>query len=127
MAGCLALSTPPGELTRTSWGLVSYNTGDDLVGTGQGMAVSLNLLPDGQVAGTTGCNDYSGEYQVEGWLISIRILSATENHCYVPEGAMEMEQTYFLLLNNTTRYSIDQDTLILSYYDERKLLVFEKQ
>lgn len=127
MAGCLALSAPPDKLTRHSWGLVSYNAGDDLVETGHGMAISLNLLPGGQVAGTTGCNDYSGEYQVEGGLISIRVLSATENHCYVQEGAMEMEQTYFLLLNNTTRYFLDQDTLILSYYDERKLLVFEKQ
>lgn len=127
MAGCLALSSPPDGLTRHTWRLVSYTTGTDLVGTGPGTAITLNLLPDGQVSGNTGFNDYLGEYQVEGGLISIRVLSAIESHRNVSEGVMEMEQTFFLLLNNTTRYSIDQDSLILSYYDERKLLVFEKQ
>ncbi|OPZ44907.1 MAG: hypothetical protein BWY93_00169 [Euryarchaeota archaeon ADurb.BinA087] len=40
---------------------------------------------------------------------------------------MEMEKVYFQLLNNTTRFSLDQNTLTLSYFDEKKLLVFERQ
>ncbi len=127
MAGCLAPSSPPEELTAHSWRLVSYNSGNALADIGPLPIVTLRFGEDGHISGNAGCNEYFGDYQLEGGLMSVRALGATEKYCLTPEGVMDREQTYLLLLSNTTRYHIDQDELTLSYFDEKKLLVFRKQ
>jgi heat shock protein HslJ len=126
-AGCLAPSSPPEKLTADSWRLTSYNKGGELAEVGPLTIITLKFGEDWRIGGNAGCNDYSGDYQLDGGLMSVRALGATEKYCLVPEGVMDREQAYFLLLNNTTRYNIDQDELTLSYYDEEKLLVFRKQ
>lgn len=126
-AGCLSPSSPPAELTAVSWKLVSYNTGNEIADVGPLIAITLKFGEDGRISGNAGCNDYFGDYELEGGLISVRALGATEKYCLAPEGVMDLEQAYFTLLNNSTRYSIDQGELILSYYDEAKLLVFRGQ
>ncbi|MDD1706252.1 MAG: META domain-containing protein [Methanoregulaceae archaeon] len=126
MAGCLAPSSPPQDLTSHSWRLAFYNDGNELAGTGPLTLITLKFAEDGRISGNAGCNDYFGDYRLEGGLISVGELGATEKYCLTPEGVMDMEQTYLLLLKNTTRYSIDQDELTLSYYDVRKLLIFRK-
>jgi heat shock protein HslJ len=127
IAGCLAPSQPPAELISGTWQLVSYNTGNELAGTGPLTTITLKFGEDQRIGGNAGCNEYSGEYRTDGGLMEIRILSATEKYCSLPAGMMDMEQHYLLLLGNTTRYSIDRDELTLSYYDVTKLLVFRKQ
>ena len=127
IAGCLAPSTPPAELTSGTWKLVSYTTGNELAGTGPLTSITLKFGEDKRIGGNAGCNDYSGEYETEGGLVTIKILGSTEKYCSLPSGVMDMEQHYLLLLGNTTRYSIDQDELTLSYYDVKKLLVFRKE
>jgi heat shock protein HslJ len=126
-AGCLAPSSPPEELTGHSWRLISYTTGNELVDTGPLTTITLKFGEDLGISGNAGCNDYFGDYKPDGGLIAIRVQGATEKYCPAPEGVMDTEQSYFLLLENTTRYSIDQDELTLSYYDVKKLLVFRKQ
>lgn len=127
LGGCLAPSSPPGELTGHPWKLVSYNNGNELADAGPLTIITLKFGEDGRISGNAGCNDYFGDYRLEGGLISVRALGATEKYCLAPEGIMDMEQTYFLLLKNATRYSIDQGELTLSHYDEEKLLIFSKQ
>lgn len=127
MTGCMAPSSPPEELTSHSWRLVSYDTGTELADVGPLTIITLKFGEDGRISGNAGCNDYFGDYLMEGGLISVRALRSTEKYCLAPEGVMDIEQVYFLLLKNTTRYSIDKDELTLSYYDEEKLLIFRKQ
>lgn len=127
LAGCLAPSSPPEELTAHSWRLVSFNNGNELADIGPLTIITLRFGEDGRLGGNAGCNEYFGDYQLEGGLMSVRGVGATEKHCVIPEGVMDMEQTYLRLLSNTTRYHIDQDELTLSYFDEKKLLVFRKQ
>lgn len=122
--GCMAPSSPPEELTSHSWKLVSYNDGNELADAGPLTILTLKFGDDGRISGNAGCNDYFGDYRLEGGLISLRALGATEKYCLAPEGIMDLEQIYFLLLKNATRYSIDQDILTLSHYDEEKLLIF---
>jgi len=127
LAGCLAPFSPSQGLTGNSWRLTSYNTGDKLVPTGPESKILLEFRQDGVMSGTTGCNNYSGRYHTEGEIISFREIGSTEKYCTVPEGVMNSEQQYLLHLHNATRYSVAQDELTLSYYDEKKLLVFKKQ
>jgi heat shock protein HslJ len=127
IAGCLAPSTPPPELTSGTWKLVSYNTGNELAGTGPLTTITLKFGEDQRIGGNAGCNDYSGDYKTDGGLVTIKVMGSTEKYCSLPAGVMEREQHYLLLLGNTTRYSIDQDELTLSYYDVKKLLVFRKE
>jgi len=123
-AGCLAQTSPPKDLTRNSWRLVSYNNGSTLIETAPEMVITITLNSDGTLNGNSGCNNYSGNFELEGELISMKNLTMTERNCPYPEYRMEMEQDYLDLLTNTTRYSVDQGELSLSYYDVRKLLIF---
>jgi heat shock protein HslJ len=127
IAGCLAPSTPPADLINGTWKLVSYNTGNELADTGSLTTITLKFGEDKRIGGNAGCNDYSGEYATDGGLVTIKVLGSTEKYCSLPAGVMDMEQHYLLLLGNTTRYSIDQGELTLSYYDVKKLLVFRKE
>ena len=126
-AGCVAPLSPPEELTSHTWRLISYNNGDELAGVGPLTIITLKFTEGGQISGNAGCNDYFGTYKTDGGLISVRVTGATEKYCLAPEGVMDMEQVYFLLLGNTTRYSIDKEEMTLSHYDEKKLLIFRKQ
>lgn len=127
LAGCLALLSPSHGLTGNSWRLTSYNAGNKLVATDSDSMILLEFRPDGQMSGTTGCNNYFGSYHTEGEIISFSEIGSTEKYCTFPEGIMNREQQYLLHLHNATRYSVAQDELALSYYDEKKLLVFKKQ
>lgn len=123
-AGCLAPSSPPAELTGPTWRLASYYNGSELADAGPLPIITLKFGEDGRISGNAGCNEYFGDYRLEGGLMSFRALGATEKYCVTPEGVMDREEIYFLLLHNTTRYNIDKGDLTLSYFDEKKLLVF---
>jgi heat shock protein HslJ len=127
MAGCLTPSSPPEELTGHSWRLVSYNTGNEMADAGPLTTITLKFGEDGRISGNAGCNDYFGNYTIEGGLTGIGVQKTTKKNCPARGGVMETEQRYLLLLENTTRYSIDQDELTLSYYDVKKLLVFRSE
>jgi heat shock protein HslJ len=126
LAGC-ASTTPPADLTDSPWILVAYEDGGNgLVPVSPSISATLQFRTDGQLEGNAGCNDYFGSYRVEGGLLSIGQVGSTEKYCLSAEGIMEFEQRYLSLLKETTRYNIDGTELTLSYYDERKLLVFKK-
>jgi len=126
LAGCSS-TVPPEDLTRSPWLLVSYldeEKGPTAVPPGS--QVTLSFGEDGRLSGNAGCNDYSGTYQLDGGLLSIKGLAWTEKFCLAPPGVMDLEGKYLSLLPESTRYNIDGNELALSYYDERKLLVFRR-
>jgi len=125
--GCLisGSTTPPSDLTTPDWHLVSYrgDDGNDIPAIDN---VILRLNPDGTLQGSSGCNQYTATYTVEGELITVISLAVTERYCPGPEGIMNQETEYISRLSNTTRYHISDNYLVLSYYDVEKLLVFVK-
>jgi heat shock protein HslJ len=125
-AGCSSTAPPPG-LTSGRWVLVSYlDKEDNLVPVPEGIQASFTFRNDGQVSGVSGCNDFSGTYQLDGGLMTIDNVVSTEKGCLSPAGIMDFERQFLSLLSDTTRYNIDENGLTLSHYDERKLLVFRK-
>jgi heat shock protein HslJ len=126
LAGCSS-TVPPEDLTRSPWLLVSYldeEKGPSAVPPGS--QVTLSFGDDGRLSGNAGCNDYGGTYQLDGGLLSVKDLAWTEKFCLSPPGVMDLEGKYLALLPESTRYNIDGNELTLSYYDERKLLVFRR-
>jgi heat shock protein HslJ len=126
--GCLisGSTTPPSGLTTPEWHLLSYrgDDGRDIPAVGD---VTLRFNPDDTLNGTSGCNQYSASYSVEGELLTIGPIASTERYCPGPDGVMAEEHEYLARLSNTTRYHVSDNNLVLSYYDVEKLLVFVKR
>jgi heat shock protein HslJ len=116
---------PPCDICAYSWHLVSYNHEGEFSPLLPGTEITMRFLEDGTVAGSAGCNDYSSDYELDGNLMTFGPISMTEKYCLEPPGAMEQEQEFLALLSQSTRYTITEDSLVLSHYDARKLLVFE--
>lgn len=115
------------DLIGVSWVLVSYNDGkNNFVTVPPASEITLVFEKEGRLTGNTSCNNYSGDYHLEGELITIGSLTSTEKYCLSPDGVMDLEQQYFTLLKQTTRYNIDGNELVLSYYDVKKLLILRK-
>jgi heat shock protein HslJ len=128
--GCTisGISAPPDDLITPEWHLIKYvgtdkNTIDALPGT----PVTLKFDKDGTFRGSGGCNRFSGSYSVEGELITVKSQSSTEMYCNGPPGVMAQEQQVLSHLSNSTRFSINDPYMALSYYDEERLLVFERR
>ncbi len=127
--GCTisGISSPPDDLTTPEWHLIKYTGADkNTINAHPGTLVTLKFNKNGTFRGNAGCNRFSGLYSVEGELMAVKSLSATEMYCKGPGGVMEQEQQVLSHLSNSTRFSINEPYLALSYYDEDRLLVFEK-
>ena len=100
---------PVGDpLSGTSWELVYYQKSPVIEG-----AKVTATFEDGQVKGSSGCNSYSGSYQVEGDKISFGSLMSTLMACLGPEGVMDQETMYLAWLQDAQTYQIYEDRLII--------------
>lgn len=75
---------------------------------------------DGRVAGSTGCNQYSGSYTVEGDSLELGQLASTQMACAPP--ADRIEQSYVAALDRVARWRLDGDELVLSDADGAEVL-----
>ena len=132
--GCTTLLSlqPPNRLSELKapiWHLVSYN-GDSrtMVPVSPQTNITLKFGENGELGGfIDGCRRYSGHYTQMGETISIsNITQVYENGCALSDKEMEMKNTYFSLLQKSPRFNIDEDILILGYFDAQKDLVFSR-
>ena len=117
------------ELKAPVWHLVSYN-GDSrtMVPVSPQTNITLKFGENGELGGfIDGCRRYSGHYTQMGETISIsNITQVYENGCALSDKEMEMKNTYFSLLQKSPRFNIDDNILILGYFDAQKYLVFSR-
>jgi len=78
-----------------------------------GTQIDLRLYPNLSFEGSSGCNTYRGEYQVEGSEIRLSVGPLTQLYCADPEGVMEQEAAYLSLLGSVVRYSYESSSLYL--------------
>lgn len=108
------------ELSGTEWVLVSINAETDLVGN------PPTLIFDGQdVSGNASCNFYRGDYRVKGYLLSLGDLARTEMYCQEPEGVMDQENRFLLILSAAESFVLAEDSLVIS--GEQGELSFQPQ
>lgn len=72
------------------------------------------------VRGSTGCNQYSGPYTVDGESLVIGDLSTTRMACATPRD--EVERDYVRALGLVTTWAMDGDELVLSDGSGEELL-----
>lgn len=88
-------------LAGTAWQATAYNNGRQaVVGVIQGTALRLQFLDGGQVAGSGGCNNFSGSWRLDGQRLSIGPLAATRKACAQPEGVMAQEAAFLRALES---------------------------
>lgn len=109
LAGCGA-DEPDVEIVG-DWTLASGNTADgDLVAPG-GSRITLSF--DGEVArGSTSCNDFGGEYDIDGDELSFDGFDQTLQGCEDERGSFERD--YLAALDEVDHVARDGDELTLT-------------
>lgn len=119
-----ATSTPSeasAQLAGTSWVLESM--GDQQAA--DDTSATLQFSEDGEVSGSGGCNNYSGEFTTDGETLKVGELAVTLMACEGPVG--DQESAFHNALAQARHFTVDEDTLMLSDEDGRELLVFAAQ
>ena len=99
-------------LTETRWLATGVNNGTGGVGSvAAGTELTAVFGEDGTVAGSAGCNTFSGPYAVDGDGIEIGPLAATRKACQ--EAVTAQEAAYLKALESATTYAIAGDALEL--------------
>jgi heat shock protein HslJ len=106
------------SLTGMRWTATAINNGrGGMVSLLDGTEVDATLDDEGRIAGSGGCNRYSGIYAVEGAGISIGPVASTLRACLAPEGVGEQEAWFFAALGRVARWSIAEGRLQLRSAD----------
>lgn len=98
-------------LEGTNWDVTMYNNGKEAV---RSLIIGTEitaLFEDGKITGNASCNEYFGDYTLDGNNISVGELGVTRKLCQEPEGVMDQEQQYIESLQSTSVYNINIDNL----------------
>lgn len=102
------------SLTSTLWKATGVNNGKGGVTTLlQGSELTAEFTAEGRVSGTSGCNAYSGGYDLDGGSIVFGPMAGTRKMCAEPEGIMEQEMQFLQALEKSATYSIREGRLEL--------------
>lgn len=95
-----------------TWNLVSY--GDPAAPTPvlENAPITLVFAPDG-ISGQGSCNSYFGQFTFDDGIISISGVGSTLMACEQP--ILDQETAYFAALSAAHNYTLDGDTLTISY------------
>lgn len=125
VAGCGTLVPSSGgqaDLTDTTWSLSTLMDKPIFADS----YISALFTTDGKVAGSSGCNQYSGTYTVSGTTIQISSsLASTMMAC--SQELMEQESAYLQAFTEAKSFSINGDQLTLKDANNTAILVYTVQ
>ena len=101
----------PEGLAGTAWIVTGYNNGRQaVVSVLNGTELTMEFSAEGRVAGSAGCNRYSGSFKQDGKTLSFGPAAATRRMCVEPDGVMEQEQQFLKALETvaTARHEADR-------------------
>jgi heat shock protein HslJ len=106
------------SLEGTSWQVISYNNGKQAVTSVLiGSELTADFGTDGKLAGSAGCNNYNGGFEVDGNKITVGPLASTMKMCNEPEGVMDQESQFLAALESAATYKIEGTRLELRTAD----------
>lgn len=114
--GAVALFQPsqPASLTGTEWTATMVNNGREAVtNLIEGTTITAVFSEDGKLNGSASCNNYMTGYTLDGQNITIDPPATTRKLCPEPEGVMEQEAAFTLMLEKAATYSIRGNVLEL--------------
>ena len=117
----IAVSPVPSSFpTGITWRLFSYSNGKGgttyVVGD---QPVTALFRADGQVTGSSGCNQYTATYAATGSTIKVTPGMTTLMAC--APAVMDQENSYLTLLSTAATYTVSGDTML--FYDSMGTLV----
>jgi len=95
------------EVSNTRWRVLSYGGRPAL----DYADANISFGEAGQITGSGGCNQYNGQYQSMGNLMTIDELSVTRKICFA--SVMYQEHTLFKMLENVTHFEWHNKELLL--------------
>jgi heat shock protein HslJ len=108
-------------LTNSSWQLSSFGAaGTETPVMSASSVVTLEFKGTNEVAGSGGCNTYSGTYTAKDNEIMFSQITSTEKAC-LDDAVMKQERAYFDALQAARTYKLSGDALIITYGDNRQL------
>lgn len=117
-------SAGPAAITG-EWTAVSYDTGTAVQTVIAGSPLTARF-DRGQVTGDSGCNNFSGPYEVTDTSILIGPFSSTLMACVDP-ARQTQEQQYLAALEHAETYRVTGDRLELLHRDGGIAALFEKR
>ena len=91
------------ELTEQAWQVQKINAGNPVAGS----SPTLTFSVDGRLYGHTGCNRYSGSYQLTHLGLTVGPLASTRMGC--AEILMEQEMTLLQILQEANQLTVNKD------------------
>lgn len=110
-------------LTGIEWRLVSLGPAGSEADVVAGTTITLRLGDDGRASGSTGCNSYSGTYEVRGDTISFGRLVSTRRAC-LDQNANQQEQRFLSLLEAASSFRLSPNRLTVFSDRGRNVLNF---
>lgn len=110
MSGQPGSSASP-TLEGRDWRLSDHLGPGGLVPVAEEVIATATFI-EGRVAGTTGCNRFSGTYRVDGRSLSLGALAMTRMACMPPRDAVERAMAS--ALEATAGYAVNEDALELT-------------
>lgn len=110
-------------LAGTDWRLVSFGPAGAETNVVAGTTVSIKFGEDDRVSGSTGCNAYSGTYEVRGDTISFGRLISTRRAC-LDQNANEQERRFLAALEAANRFRLSSNGLTILSDRGRTVLNF---
>ena len=102
-------------LTGKTWTLISlFDGAGAMVSPIAGTQITANFGDDGTLAGSAGCNDYTGSVSTAAGTISVATGATTRKFCAEPAGVMDQEALYLALLPTTATYTVENGQLTLA-------------
>jgi heat shock protein HslJ len=102
----------PTALPGSTWNAVLFNDGGGQIVGVTGVQITAQFGADGQLAGFSGCNDYSAGYTTGPDSNStFGPIAATQKACSAPANVMEQEAQYLAALQSAVTYQIQGQQL----------------
>ena len=112
-------------LTTGRWLLSSYSTsGGGLQRPLPGTEITARFGADGSLSGSAGCNSYNGTFMAFDQTLRVNRLSPSQAWCETPDGIMDQEGTFLLLMQQAARMSISAGQLTVFDSGGNRILEF---
>ena len=110
----------PPRLEGVQWEVTGYNNGRHaVVGPKPGTRLTL-MFQDGQLSGSSGCNQFHGSFEVEGKTLTIQVGATTRMAC--EDAVMSQEQEFLSALQSATTWDIVRGMLDVHRGDGERVL-----
>jgi heat shock protein HslJ len=109
--GAFSAQTPESAPLIGAWMLTSYGSRESLSSALADVKAGVTFDEDGTVSGTSGCNEFGGNYTVDGNEIAFENISSTLMLCDTP--IMGQEEAMYQVLSEKTAFQIEGNTLTI--------------